>query len=215
MPIGLRPDLGASGRLMRRAVGQVVELVGPDRAHLLGQAAAEMHVVAGVGIGLGRNEAQVGADHAEEVDLLPTLGLGHHDHGAIAARIGHQRDADAGIARRALDDRAAGLEQAAGFGIEDDAEPCAVLHRAAGVHELGLAQDLAAGGLAGAAQADQRRVADRALEAIHDAGRGRGDCVHDRIFPGTQGMVGCRAGPGKGHETLSPWLPVHERSCLK
>ena len=55
----------------------------------------------------------------------------------------------------------AGLEQSSGLGIADDEEPRAVLHRLAGIHELGLAEDLAARLLGRALQPDQRRIADR------------------------------------------------------
>ena len=44
---------------------------------------------------------------------------------------------------------------------EDHAERRPVLDRAAGVHELGLAQDFTSRGLGGCAQADKGRVADR------------------------------------------------------
>ena len=51
----------------------------------------------------------------------------------------------------------------------DDGARRAVLDRAAGIHELGLGEDLAAGLLADSAQPDQRRIADRAGEAVCDA----------------------------------------------
>ena len=141
--------------------------------HLLGQPARHMHVVAGIAIRLGRHQPQIGADHAQEILLLLALRLRHHDDAAIAAGIADQRQADAGIAGRALDDRAARLQRAALLRILDDRQRRAVLDRAAGIHELGLAQDLAAGRLRGAAQPDQRRIADRA-SARSAARRGQG-----------------------------------------
>jgi NTE family protein len=57
------------------------------------------------------------------------------------------------------------------LGIEDDAEPRAVLHRPAGIHELRLAEDLAAGEFAEGPQADQGGVAHGGAEALTDAGR--------------------------------------------
>ena len=151
---------------MALAVGQVVELVGPHRAGLLRHPARDVHVVAGIAIRLGRHQAQIGADHAQEVDLLLALRLRHHDDAAIAARVADQREADAGVAGGALDDGAAGLQHAALLGVGDDVEAGAILHRAARVHELGLAQDVAAGGLRGAAQPDQRRLADRRRQVL-------------------------------------------------
>jgi hypothetical protein len=81
------------------------------------------------------------------------------------------READPGVARGALDDHAAGPQLAAFLGVLDHEERGAVLDRAAGVHELGLAEDRAAGRRGGALQLDQRRVADRGAEIV--AGRHR------------------------------------------
>ena len=75
------------------------------------------------------------------------------------------REPDAGIAGRAFDDRAARLEAAAALGVVDDGTRRAILHRAAGIHEFGLAENLAAGLVAETIQADQRRIADRIREA--------------------------------------------------
>ncbi len=132
----------------------------------LGQAPGIADVVVGVGVGDGVHLDQLGAQQADGVLLLLALGARDDDGGAVAQRRGDHGQADAGVAGGALDDPAAGLQQAAPLGVADDEERGAVLDRLAGVHELGLAQDLAAGGLAGAAQADQRRVAD----GVEDAG---------------------------------------------
>ena len=80
---------------------------------------------------------------------------------AVAERVAHEREPDAGIAGGAFDDGPAGLEHAPPLGIAHDEERGAVLDRAAGVQELALAQDIAAGGLGGAVQADQRRLSDQ------------------------------------------------------
>ena len=57
-------------------------------------------------------------------------------------------------------------QHAAFLGVGDDEQAGAILHRSAGVHELGLAQYGAAGRLGGAAQPDQRRVADRSRQVF-------------------------------------------------
>ena len=157
---GLLPDFRSGAGAVAFPIRQVVELVGPERAGFLGQPARDMHVVARVAVRLRRHQPQVGADHAQEVDLLFRLRLRHHDHGAVAARVAHQGQADAGVAGRALHHRPAGGQRPAPLGIGDQVVPGTVLHRAAGVHELRLAEDGAAGGLRGAPQPDQRRVAD-------------------------------------------------------
>jgi hypothetical protein len=81
------------------------------------------------------------------------------------SRVAHVGEADAGVAGRAFDDGAAGLELAPFLGRLDDAARGPILHRAAGVHELSLAKNLAPGCLAQRAQPDERRIADGAGEA--------------------------------------------------
>ena len=100
LPASLVPNLGPRGCLMHRAIGKVVELIGVNRAELLGQAAAEMNVIARVRERLGRHQAKISADHAEKIELFAALRLWHHNDAAIAARIGNQCDANTGIARR-------------------------------------------------------------------------------------------------------------------
>ncbi len=119
-----------------------------------------------VGVGHGLHDAHFGAQRAQQRRFLRRLVVGHHDHATVAARIAEMREADAGVARRAFDQRAAWREHAAAFGVVEDAAGGAILDRAAGIQELGLAENLAAGCLAGATQADQRRVADRGREAV-------------------------------------------------
>jgi hypothetical protein len=95
--------------------------------------------------GFGGTGPHLGAEHAQEVHLLLRLVVGDHDHAAVAARGADVREPDAGVARRALDHRAAGLERAAPLGVSHDVERRAVLDRAAGIQEFRLAEDLAAG----------------------------------------------------------------------
>ena len=65
---GLFPDFGASGVDMCLPIGDIVELIGPDRAvwqflgQLLGEAAGNLDVVVGVLVGLGANLDQLGAE---------------------------------------------------------------------------------------------------------------------------------------------------------
>jgi hypothetical protein len=103
---------------------------------------------------------------SQHVLFLLALRVGYHDDGAIAARVADECETDAGVAGGALDDHAAGLEESALLGIEDDVERGAVLDRAAGIEELGLAEHVAAGRFRRAAQADERCVADRFDESV-------------------------------------------------
>ena len=94
--------------------------------------------------------------------------FGDDDQRAIAARVGDQRQADAGVAGGALDHEPAGLQVAALLGLQDHLAAGAVLDRAAGVHELGLAENGAAGRGRRAFELDQRRVADGFDDAVAD-----------------------------------------------
>ena len=169
---GLVPDLGPGRLVMRAAVGEIVELVGPDRAvrllrrHFLRQRLGIAHVVHRIGIRHRGHEPQIGAAQAQHVLLFLALRLGHDDDAAVAERVADQRQPDPGVAGGALDDDAARAQQAALLRVLDDEERGAVLDRAAGIEELGLAQDRAAGLFRGAAQPDQRRIADGFDEAV-------------------------------------------------
>src|SRR6185437_11805428 len=88
------------------------------------------------------------------------LGARDDDGGLVAERAGDERKTDAGVAGSAFDDATAGPERAALLGVADDPQRRAVLHRLSGIEEFRLAENLAAGGLAGAAKADERRIAD-------------------------------------------------------
>ena len=114
--------------------------------------------------------AEVGADHAQEVDFFGRLGVGHDDDAAVAAGVADEGEADAGVAGGALDDGAAFAQGAALFGVDDDGEARAVFYGAARVHELGFAEDGASGRFRGSAQLDQRRVADRLTQVVLPGG---------------------------------------------
>src|SRR5262249_41476159 len=131
------------------------------RRELLRQALRHVHVVAGIAVGNRGHLTELGAAKAERVLLFLALRLGDHDQRAVAAHVSDQRETDAGVAGRALDDEAARLEYAALLRVEEDVQGGSVLHRAARVHELGLAEDRAARLLRSSAQPDQRRVPDR------------------------------------------------------
>ena len=129
-----------------------------------------MHVIAGIRERLGRHQTKISANHTKKIELFAALRLGHYNDAAIAARISDQRDANARIASRAFHNRTglAGLQSAARFGIRNDAKAGAVLHGTARVHEFRLTQNVAAGHFAGALQAYQWCIADRAGQTIHD-----------------------------------------------
>ena len=119
-----------------------------------------LHVVVGIAVGHRRHLDHLGAEHAQRVLLLLRLRVGNDDHRAQAERVAEHGEADAGVAGGAFDHRAARPQRAARHGLRDDAERGAIFDRGAGVHELGLAEDGAAGFLGGAAKLDEGRAAD-------------------------------------------------------
>ena len=152
-----------------------------------------MHVVVGILVRHGRDFVQLGAAQPQQVLLFLALRVGDDDHRAVAACVAYQREADAGVAGGAFDDHAAGLERPSLLGVEDDVERGAVLHRAARVQELGLAEDAAAGDLRRAAQPDERRIADGADEAVSDLRvQDSGQCLKAARRAARRGTPRCR-----------------------
>ena len=174
LPLRLLPDFRAGREIVRQTVVAVVPLVGEQHAVLLGlaklvgEAARDVLVVVGIAVGQGRHFDQFGAAEPQHVLLFLALGVGNDDQRAIAARVGDERQPNAGVAGGALDHEAAGLELAALLGLQDHLAAGAVLHRAAGVHELGLAEDGAAGRGRRPFELDQRRVADGLDDTVAD-----------------------------------------------
>ena len=83
----LRPNLGARRAVMRVRIGRVVELVRPDRAGRRARMVARLVVVVPrVVVRHRRHGAHVRAQHAQKVDLLLALRVGHVDHAAVAPR---------------------------------------------------------------------------------------------------------------------------------
>jgi hypothetical protein len=113
----------------------------------------------------------------DDLVLLRRLVVGHHDHASIAARIAHMREPDAGVAGRALDHGAAGLQPSATLGVQNYPLGRAILDGTTRIHEFSLAEDFAARLFAQAAQTNQRGVADRARKPVtyaHQSSSSRG-----------------------------------------
>ena len=151
-------------------VGYIVKLVGPDRTigfglrQFFSQATGIAHKIVGVAIGGGGHGHQFGPRQSQHIHLFTALGFGDHNHRFEPHRGPDQRQADAGIACRAFNNRAAGQQITTRDGVLDNIQRRAVLDRLAGVHEFGFAQNFTARGLAGRVQADQRGVADRLFQ---------------------------------------------------
>ena len=110
VPLEVVENLRAGRFVMSAAIGDVVELVRPDRAVRLGlrqrvcETAGIADVVVRIGVGNGGHLDQLGPGHPQHVLLFLGLGVRDDDDRAIAQSARHHRDADARIACRALDD---------------------------------------------------------------------------------------------------------------
>ena len=171
---GLLPDFRAGRIVMRLGIVEIVPLVGKQHAvrlglaKLIGQPLGDMLIVVRVGVRQRRHLDQFGAAQPQHVFLFLALGFRNHDQGAVAARAGDDRKTDAGIASGRFHHEAAGLQFAALLGLEDHPFAGAVLHRLARIHELGLAEDGAAGCFGSPRQLDERRIADRFDDVVVD-----------------------------------------------
>src|SRR5690606_33719039 len=122
----LAPDLFGRGADMTIAIGDIVELVGPDRAvrlafrHLLGQPAGKLHVIVGVAVRHRRHFDQLGPKQAQRILLFLALRFGNYDDSTLTQRLGDQGEADSRVARSAFDDAAARLAKAALSSNADD-----------------------------------------------------------------------------------------------
>ena len=132
--------------------------------------------------GLGRRADDLGAERLEHHLLLAAHLLGHRDDHPVAADRGGHREADAGVAAGRLDQRVARLDAPRLLGLEQHAHADAVLHRAAGVHELELAEQLAGQVAPDAREPDHGRVPDRVEHRVVD-----GLVTHSSILPAAVG----------------------------
>src|SRR5262249_52960315 len=143
------------------------------------------------------------------------------------------REPDAGIAGGSLHNQAARLDLAALLRLEDNLARRPVLHRLSGIHELGLAQDGAAGGGGRALELGEGRIGegfDHTVGRLHGVGSGpflraepsgpvaaRQGARNQRSMAGNRradmGMtrrklIGAMArlgGAGAAYETLAAW----------
>ena len=136
------------------------------RGDLLGARDGALHALA------ARGEHELGAVGAQQRAALLAHGLGHGDHDAVAAGGADHRERDAGVAARALDDGAAGLQRARRLGRVDDADAEAVLHARGGVVELELGEDGRLGAVGHAVQPHERRATEDLGDVVEDLGHG-------------------------------------------
>jgi len=78
----------------------------------------------------------------------------------VASDGGDKGETHAGVAARAFNDGAAGLEEAALFSVVDHGDADAVFHRAAGIGVIGFDEDLRLEALIDAIEAYERRASN-------------------------------------------------------
>ena len=104
----------------------------------LGRLDGLRHALVGIG------EDEFGAVGLEQRPALLRHRRGHREDHAVAPGRADERERDAGVAARRLDDRAAGLELAGRLGRRDERDAEAVLDAGARVEELELDEHFAA-----------------------------------------------------------------------
>ena len=141
--VGVGPDLRPGGLVVARRVLRVRVLVGlPGARGLRDQPVG--HRVVGVGVlrrDRGRADHHLGPVGAQHVLLVLADLVRADEDAAVAALLGDQGEADAGVAAGRLDDGAAGLQRPGLLGGRDHLHRDAVLDRAARVEVLDLGQD--------------------------------------------------------------------------
>ncbi len=169
---GVLPDLRARGRLVDGGVGGVLELL---QEHV----AARVRGDDGLGAGDGAvhplgalGEDELGAVGDEQLAPLHAHGVGHGERERVAARRRDERQRDAGVAARRLDQLLAGAEHAALLGVPDHGGADAALDRVGGVAPLDLGEDGRPPTVGDAVEAHERRAADGLSVVFEPAGHG-------------------------------------------
>ena len=221
--VGLVPDLRAGLLVVGLGVGRVVVLVGLPAVGRLALEPRRHRVVGAriLGLDVGRADDDLGAEGAQRVDLLLRLLVGGGEDAVVA--LDHRGDgqAHAGVARGALDDRAAGLEPAVALGVLDHLDRHPVLDRVAGVEGLDLGDDL--GGdhaLGDAVEPHHRRVAD----GVEDGSRRFSSAIRCDDFTAAATVPADRAAPARdlccrpparGVESARSDVRVRGRICMR
>jgi hypothetical protein len=111
------------------------------------------------------------AEHFNELHLLFRETARDAENNTVTACDSHEREADAGVSRRRLDDRAAGFQQTFFFGVENHAESRAVFHGAAGVEPFDFCVNVSERWLNEAREMQKRSLAYEVENAFCDAKR--------------------------------------------
>ncbi len=156
------PNFRARGAVVRVGIRRILILVGIKRIGNFVRELRRHRIVAARIFGLHGRGAHdhFGAERLQQIDFLARLLVGDREDHLVAAHARHQRQAHAGVARSAFDDRAAGLQFAGALGFVDHRKADAVFHRPAGIHVVGLDPHFGGEFFREFIQANDRRVAD-------------------------------------------------------
>lgn len=162
LAFGLVPDFGPGALDMRLAVGDIVELIRPNGIFQavcmsLGLVVVVLRVVEGD----GRDGVHFCTEQPQQVNLALRLCVRHVDDQLVSLGTTDVGEPNASVSRCSLDDGASRLQQPLFLSIFDKPEGGTVLDTAAGILELGFAQDIAAGLLGETLEADEWRLANR------------------------------------------------------
>ena len=161
--VGLIPDLGSRLLVVRLRIRRVAVLVGLPRTRDLTRQTRGHRVVGTriLWIDVRRAHDDLGAKRLQRVELLLRLLVSGGEHAPVALDDGRNRQAHAGVARRALDDRSARLQQTGTLGVLHHLEGHAVLGGIPGIEGLELREDRGGHESPGdVVDADHRRVAN-------------------------------------------------------
>lgn len=160
--VGVAPDLGPRGLVMRAGTVRVRELVRLVRARDLSCEPVGHRVVRVEMLGrhVRRHLDDLGTVGAQHRGLLAGELVGHDEDHPIPPLQGDQSETDTRVAARRLDDRTPGAEGTGCLGGIDDPRGDAVFRRAAGVQVLDLGQDGRVGAVRDVVEADERGASD-------------------------------------------------------
>src|SRR5206468_6444524 len=164
---GVAPDLFGRRLAMNLRVGWIVELLRAPSAGGLGRD------LFGDAQRLGKSlrpwrQNELGAEGLEQLAALDGKRVGHDEDALVTFRRRHEREADAGVSARPIDDRAQPrLDLATLFGVVDHRDRDAVLHRRERIEGFQL-DDHFRSAAQNAMETDHGSVADELRDVVVD-----------------------------------------------
>src|SRR6266481_751131 len=169
------PNLGTRGAVVSFGIAGIVVLIRVVRiGNLTGEFFRHRIVAARIfRLDGGGTDDDFGAERFQEIDFFLGLLVGGREDALVSANRRDERQAHAGIALSAFNDRAAGLQKAFFLGFVNHADRGAIFYGAAGIGEFRFDVDLRLQALIDAVQAHQRGVTNRFQDviALHQSSR--------------------------------------------